>query len=506
MRFDAQIGSMLSAYLEGSLEADQFGPFESWLNADRDHAALLIEQTQLARLLRQTLHDAAFADAPVAIPAKVHGDRAVARSPRWRFVAGAIAAAMAIVALGWATRFMAPATDPPKPPSGAAAPVAVLLGAENVVWDSEHRNIGETLAKQTLRIASGSMNLQLWSGATVMLQGPAEFAIDGPAESHLTYGRVLIEAGAHAAGFTVHTPHFDVVDLGTAFTIDVDREGEGHVSVLQGVVEVYSRDDVRRLRANEQVQFTRGAGLSMPQRTRADVSADAADYPPVQSAAAVAIDKLFLLSKDRPRAPGSDLRSMFTQTLSVDPQRRLAYVQFVLKGVGDVADDAEFGIYALTLTNPLGIAQSIPLIGRFNRDTIVMDADSAADAGWRHRNEWFTAASFPARLFTVHEPTELVTDDHARYALAPIGANKSLDAWVMNVGTDETLEVEPGRYVRLSVLYSAVGFNPIQGKPDDARIILHYDNGTTQTLDWDLADSTGAGRNSTRERTTDDKQ
>ena len=66
----------------------------------------------------------------------------------------------------------------------------------------------------------------------------------------LKRGKLTARVTERAKGFTVETPHATLVDLGTEFAADVDRDGNGEVHVFRGevIVQPRSRTDSRPLR------------------------------------------------------------------------------------------------------------------------------------------------------------------------------------------------------------------------------------------------------------------
>ena len=83
-----------------------------------------------------------------------------------------------------------------------------------------------------------------------MIAGPAEFVLQAEDRMCLKRGKLTARVTERAKGFTVETPHAILVDLGTEFAADVDRDGNGEVHVFRGevIVQPRSRTDSRPLR------------------------------------------------------------------------------------------------------------------------------------------------------------------------------------------------------------------------------------------------------------------
>ena len=129
--------------------------------------------------------------------------------------------------------------------------VAVLRNIAGVTWTdgSPARSAGATLEPGWLRFKSGMVVIEFFSGARVLLEGPAELELRSGNEAFCQSGRLRAEVPAQAHGFTVATSRFNVVDLGTAFGLQVSADGSGQVKVLQGQVELRQGGVVHALKA-----------------------------------------------------------------------------------------------------------------------------------------------------------------------------------------------------------------------------------------------------------------
>jgi hypothetical protein len=87
-----------------------------------------------------------------------------------------------------------------------------------------------------LHLLSGLAQLEFYSGARIILQGPSEFTPTGPAGGRLESGRLTgkVEGGK----FQLITPAAKVVDLGTEFGVTVGPLSDTDVCVFVGEVEV----------------------------------------------------------------------------------------------------------------------------------------------------------------------------------------------------------------------------------------------------------------------------
>ena len=150
----------------------------------------------------------------------------------------ALAACLVLTAAGvWSLWFKRPATR-----NGATSTaVAMLIRAVDAHWsqDTAPIRVGGPLAPGWLRLDSGLAQVVFYSGARVVLEGPAELQIVSPTEAVCPTGRLLVEVPQPARGFRLKTDQLNVVDLGTAFGITA-AHGRTEVHVFKGKVEVLS--------------------------------------------------------------------------------------------------------------------------------------------------------------------------------------------------------------------------------------------------------------------------
>ena len=144
---------------------------------------------------------------------------------------------------------------------------AVIDNLFDVEWASEEKTWrkGDSLGAEVLRLRGGLAEVQFFSGATMMIQGPAEIALKSAWEARCAQGVVRMRVPPAARGFKLQGPSTEIVDLGTEFGFQV-RDGEAHVEVLDGEISF-------RHRGGEEHIATKGAAWALP----ADRAASEAD-------------------------------------------------------------------------------------------------------------------------------------------------------------------------------------------------------------------------------------
>lgn len=163
-------------------------------------------------------------------------------NPWW---AAAGFAALVVAALVVVRQVNDPATPvPPASPALGGAPqapaVAVLSHVVEAAWaDGEpERQEGAELSAGWVRLALGTVQIDLFSGARLFVEGPAQIELRSPTEAFLLMGKVACELGEQARSFRLLTPGLSVVNQGNSFGVKVSELGEQEVHALEGKVAV----------------------------------------------------------------------------------------------------------------------------------------------------------------------------------------------------------------------------------------------------------------------------
>ena len=233
---EARLERLISAYLDQELTAEEKRELEEMLLASSKARETFLDRAEWHGLLREqalqghtALLMAAEAPAPKRLP-----------FPRKAWLGAAIAAC---IALGW---WLLPrhATENPGITGRERAPaserVALLAQAIDVIWEEGGGNfgVGSALPKGWVKIASGTLRLDFYSGARVILEGPASLELLSPDLARLEKGRLTARVPPPAEGFTVISSDLRVVDRGTEFGMNVSGINDCEVHVFDGEVEL----------------------------------------------------------------------------------------------------------------------------------------------------------------------------------------------------------------------------------------------------------------------------
>lgn len=114
---------------------------------------------------------------------------------------------------------------------------------------------GDVLGAEVVRLASGTAEIQFFSGAVMTLEGPAEITLKSAWEASCQDGAIRMKVPPAARGFKLHGPSTEIEDLGTEFGLVV-REGNGQVEVFDGEISV-------RHKGGEEQLITKGGALNL---------------------------------------------------------------------------------------------------------------------------------------------------------------------------------------------------------------------------------------------------
>jgi FecR protein len=180
----------------------------------------------------------------------------------WRLWAAPAAAACFLLVLAgglWWKASGRAVTDSARHTTGHAARVVNL---SNVEWSNGAKTYDEWSFVEpgdTLRIERGLVNLFLDNGAELLIEGPADVDYVSLKKVFARKGKLAARVSPSATGFSIETPHANVIDRGTAFGMSVDENNRTDVVVYEGMVDL----DVLGDNAPARRRLERGEALSV---------------------------------------------------------------------------------------------------------------------------------------------------------------------------------------------------------------------------------------------------
>jgi len=243
MNFNDELGELTEALRDGTIEDAQVARLDQILAESPEAVEQFIDLALLRAELDAKLGGRGLAALPV--PRR--------RRRRW-IVAGAAAAAAILVVL--LTVFaMAPRAE------NTYTGCAILTKALETRWEGAAPAVGSVLPKGRLVFGAGVIQVEFFSGARVILEGPADFELVSSNEGLCRLGKLRALVPPQAQGFTVRTPGIRLVDRGTEFGLRLDRSGDAEVHVFQGRVELHSQGSRSDLSVGRALRINPAGGV-----------------------------------------------------------------------------------------------------------------------------------------------------------------------------------------------------------------------------------------------------
>ncbi|HEV8063101.1 MAG TPA: LamG-like jellyroll fold domain-containing protein [Gemmataceae bacterium] len=272
---ETELQGLLDALCEGSIAPDQMRRLEEILLANPHAEAYYVQyMSQFADLRRHfnklpttpalcglmPMAPSSAASVQVRTPTRLARVRGFL-SKRSKLVLTGAAAVLLAFGL-WRLEVSKYRPDEPDEPSDYS--VAVLLQAPGARWHPSDSppHAGAPLMPGWLHLESGLAQIEFYNGATVILEGPAEFQLVSRSEAYCSSGKLRALVPPQARGFTIRSPKLDLVDRGTEFGLQVgDPESRTEVHVFEGKVELY--DPGARTELSPHRDLTTGEGIRL---------------------------------------------------------------------------------------------------------------------------------------------------------------------------------------------------------------------------------------------------
>lgn len=234
---------LMEQWAEGSIDANQQAAFLSRLKEHPEEMRRFVEANVRDQMLRDAARGLLLSDQVNEVTSSLH-------KPQRRSVKRIIAVVACLAACLLVALFLFQKSE-----RGGAVIETFVSVASLYQTDSLLQN-GDRLGNRTIEIQRGFIRLQFDDGVEVTLQGPARYELIGLGKTRLHAGLLTATVPPGAEGFQVSTPTADVVDLGTAFGIEIDAAGVPMVSVFDGEVEVTpaNRGDKQLVQEGETVR------------------------------------------------------------------------------------------------------------------------------------------------------------------------------------------------------------------------------------------------------------
>jgi hypothetical protein len=251
------------------------------------HASLYSENGSLAGLHAEESQQSEFpvlrlAEATTELAA-VAPKKVRRWSSSWQLAAAMLAGVAALSS--WGTYLLATRSVLRQAPQltrqSEGSVVAQITGTHNCRWAYPELGIdyGSKLqAGQQVELEEGLAEITFENGATVLLEGPASFAVDAADKLGLASGRLAAVAPQGAGGLRIHTHSIEVSEVGAEFGLWAQESGAAEVHVFNGLVKADVRDaDGRTLRRLE-LNAAEAARINPTSTTIVEFPADDANF------------------------------------------------------------------------------------------------------------------------------------------------------------------------------------------------------------------------------------
>jgi len=117
--------------------------------------------------------------------------------------------------------------------------IAVVTKSINIENSNVNLSEGSTIEQGLLEFDKGLIQLEIFSGVTLIVEGPAKLDLKDTMNMVCSLGKVRAKVPEQGHGFQITTADAKVIDLGTEFGLDVSKEGQTNLYVYDGEVELH---------------------------------------------------------------------------------------------------------------------------------------------------------------------------------------------------------------------------------------------------------------------------
>ncbi len=231
---------LILGYLDDRLSASQFDSLQTLLRENKDARSFLLDLGTI---------DTKLDDFSLSVDEEDKASRLISFS--WREYAWSASACLLILFLCSSGYFL---FSEPK--------IATIQSCEDAAWESDLPTTpGSELIPGTLKLRTGLASIELRSGVSFVLEGPAEVELISAMKTRLVAGMVMVEVPEQAIGFVLETPDGYAIDYGTRFAVVVDPiKNVSSFEVIDGEIGVHhpvSGSEVR-LVDNQTISIEKG--------------------------------------------------------------------------------------------------------------------------------------------------------------------------------------------------------------------------------------------------------
>ena len=231
---------LILGYLDDRLSASQFDSLQTLLRENKDARSLLLDLSTI---------DTKLDDFSLSVDQEISALQVIPFS--WREYAWPVVACFLVLFLCTSGYIL---FSEPK--------IATIQSCEDAAWESDLPTTpGSELTSGSLKLRTGLASIRLRSGASLLLEGPAEIELISTMKTRLVSGMAMVEVPESAIGFVLETPDGYAIDYGTRFAVAVDPiKNLSSFEVIDGEIGVHhpvSGEEVR-LVDNQTISIEKG--------------------------------------------------------------------------------------------------------------------------------------------------------------------------------------------------------------------------------------------------------
>ena len=143
--------------------------------------------------------------------------------------------------------------------------VARITGTQNCLWknDADPIGYGSNLTPgQQLELLEGIAEITFEDGATVLVESPAKFSVNGPHVVDLKSGRMAAVVPKESRGFLVQTQSLNVRDVGTEYGLVARESGSSELHVFNGIIKADVLDSFGKTHSQLELNASQAARIN----------------------------------------------------------------------------------------------------------------------------------------------------------------------------------------------------------------------------------------------------
>lgn len=251
---------LINGYCAGLLNEKEFDELQNLLRSSKEARRLVLEYRSIDSALRSAYEINTFDEIKTS---QKRGGLGIDLKPSWQNFILKLAALL-VVGFGLIMFFNSKKVIPQvhfleKTDSG----VAIFMRGLDAEFETERYKEGDSIPRGDLKLLKGHVELEFFSGASIILEGPAHLELTSKDGGVLHSGKLRAQVPEHAHGFTIVSSDIELVDLGTSFGMEVSELTGTQVQVFEGEVEIFDPGSKRSSGHGEKLLKGEGRRISL---------------------------------------------------------------------------------------------------------------------------------------------------------------------------------------------------------------------------------------------------